>query len=361
MTVNDSGRPGAGSSPSTPATGETVGVTRWDTDPRDVEAVAPAGPGEVWVGDIGDNRRVRDSIEVLRVPVGREDRTVEPERFELVYPDGAADAETLMTEPGTGRLVVVGKGVFGGIVYAHRRVSTRTGPTGWRRSATTIGLATDGSFFPDGRHLVVRNYGRAAVLTWPQLEELGSFELPPQEQGESIAVDERGRVLIGTEGAFSEVQRVRLPRAIDAAMTHASPTTPRLPRRPRARARRRPPTTRRARREAADDDGSSTTWLVGGAVALALLLVLLVATVQARPPATAAAEHPLGRVCRRSPAATHVPWPGCDVPLPTSRAGPGAGPVAGSSTSTSTGSGCRRRTPSGCATSSSRPRGATCG
>ena len=35
--------------------GETVGVTTWADDPVDVEALAPAGPGEVWVGDIGDN------------------------------------------------------------------------------------------------------------------------------------------------------------------------------------------------------------------------------------------------------------------------------------------------------------------
>lgn len=280
VTVNDSGDPGRVFVVD-PATGETVGVTRWDTDPRDVEAVAPAGPGEVWVGDIGDNRRVRDSIEVLRVPVGREDRTVDPERFELVYPDGATDAETLMTEPGTGRLVVVGKGVFGGIVYRAPARLDPDRPNRLEEVGTTIGLATDGSFFPDGRHLVVRNYGRAAVLTWPQLEELGSFELPPQEQGESIAVDERARVLIGTEGAFSEVQSVRLPRAIDAAMTHASPTTAPTPTPTPSASPSATSDDAAGEARAADDDGSWTTWLVGGAVALALLLVLLVATVGA--------------------------------------------------------------------------------
>ncbi len=35
--------------------GETVGVTTWASTPDDVEALAPAGDGEVWVGDIGDN------------------------------------------------------------------------------------------------------------------------------------------------------------------------------------------------------------------------------------------------------------------------------------------------------------------
>ena len=49
--------------------GETVGVTGWTADPTDVEALAPAGPGSVWVGDIGDNRGLRDSITVAEVPV----------------------------------------------------------------------------------------------------------------------------------------------------------------------------------------------------------------------------------------------------------------------------------------------------
>jgi hypothetical protein len=271
VTVNDSGDRGRVFVVD-PTSGETVGVTRWDTDPRDVEAVAPAGPGEVWVGDIGDNRHVRDSIEVLRVPVGRGDRTVEPERFELVYPDGATDAETLMTEPGTGRLVVVSKGVFGGTVYRAPARLDPGRPNRLEEIGTTLGLATDGSFFPDGRHLVVRNYGRAAVLTWPQLEELGSFDLPPQEQGESIAVDERGQVLVGTEGAFSEVQSVRVPRAIEAAMAGPEPTpTPSAS----------PSTTSDevvGEEESGDEDGSWTALLVGGAVVLGLLLVLLVAT-----------------------------------------------------------------------------------
>ncbi|WP_244931446.1 hypothetical protein [Nocardioides sp. W7] len=216
-TVNDSGDSGRVFAVD-PASGETVGVTRWSPEPRDVEAVAPAGPGEVWVGDIGDNRGVRESVEVLRVPVRRGDRTVEPERFELVYPDGATDAETLMTEPGSGRLVVVSKGIFGGVVYRAPARLDPDEPNRLEEVGTAIGLATDGAFFPDGRHLVVRNYGRAAVLTWPRLEEVGSFDLPDQDQGEGLAVDEDGQLLVGTEGAFSEVLRVSLPGEFQAAM-----------------------------------------------------------------------------------------------------------------------------------------------
>ncbi len=54
-----------------PESGETVGVTDFHTEVADVEALAPAGPRAVYVGDIGDNRGERDEVVVHRVPVGR--------------------------------------------------------------------------------------------------------------------------------------------------------------------------------------------------------------------------------------------------------------------------------------------------
>ena len=100
-TVNDSGDTGRVFTVDT-ATGETVGVTFWADGPDDVEALAPAGDGHVWVADIGDNSVNRDSIEVTRVPVGDGDRTVDEETIDLVYPDGQRDAEALLVHPVTG-------------------------------------------------------------------------------------------------------------------------------------------------------------------------------------------------------------------------------------------------------------------
>ena len=73
-----------------PATGETVGVTQWSADPVDVEALAPAGGTELWVGDIGDNRAERSSVSVARVPVGRGNRDVDVPSYQLVFPRGRA-------------------------------------------------------------------------------------------------------------------------------------------------------------------------------------------------------------------------------------------------------------------------------
>ncbi len=205
-------------------TGETVGTTYWADGPRDVEALAPAGPGRVWVGDIGDNTASRDSIEVTRVPVGDGDRTVDEETIDLVYPDGPRDAEALLVEPATGRILVVTKGVFGGEVYAAPPELADDAPNQLGRLGQVVGLVTDGAFFPDGRHVVLRTYSRAAVYTFPELESVGSWDLPAQPQGEGIAVTPAGEVLLSSEGQGAEVLAVRVPPRIERAMAEPTPT-----------------------------------------------------------------------------------------------------------------------------------------
>ncbi len=116
-TVNDSG-----SDPELftvdAASGETVEVTTYADEVEDVEALAPAGRGEVWVGDVGDNFERRDAVWVHRVTPGGSGTAP---RYGLRYPGGPRDAETLLAHPRTGRLFVVSKTVFGGVVYAAPR------------------------------------------------------------------------------------------------------------------------------------------------------------------------------------------------------------------------------------------------
>jgi hypothetical protein len=209
--------------------GRTVGLTRWSNAPTDVEALAPAGPGAVWVGDIGDNEGRRSSVSIARVPVGRGDRDVHPMTYHLSYPDGGTDAETLMRDPVTGRLYIATKNVFGGILYAVPEHLDPSATNPLKAVGRVIPIATDGAFFPDGKHLIVRDYTSAVVYAWPSLQPVGSFDLPAQRQGEGIAVATDGSVYLSSEGPRSTVLRVTLPPKVTRAVAGevaASPSGP---------------------------------------------------------------------------------------------------------------------------------------
>jgi len=210
VTVNDSGDE-ARVFAVDPATGDTVGVTRWQAEATDIEALAPGGDGTVWVGDIGDNTASRDTVTVTRVPVGRGDQTVDATTYELRYPDGAADAEALLAHPTTGRLHVVTKGVFGASVYAAPTDLSDDSVNRLRPVGEAMPIVTDGAFLPDGEHVVLRDYGRAVVYDFPSFEAVDEVTLPAQQQGEGLAASGDTRVLVSSEGQRSPVYEVTLP------------------------------------------------------------------------------------------------------------------------------------------------------
>lgn len=204
--------------------GRTVGVTTYADEVTDVEALAPAGDGEVWVADVGDNEGVRDSVRLYRVPVAPGIRTVEAPSLELILPV-ATDVETLLADPRTGRLHLVTKRPTGGVVWAVP-ADARVGQTRRVRTITTVGVwATDGAVLPDGRHLVLRDYLGGHVLTYPDFEQVGSFALPPDRQGEAIAAVGPRRVLTLGEGESPLLRETRIPAELVAGESpSASPS-----------------------------------------------------------------------------------------------------------------------------------------
>jgi hypothetical protein len=258
--------------------GETVGLTDWSAAPEDVEALAPAGggtDGEVWVGDIGDNRAERPSVSVSRVSVGRGDLDVDVTSYELVYPDGPRDAESLLADPVSGRLYVVSKGVFGGTVYAAPERLSAGRPNPLQEVGPVLGIATDAAFFPDGRHLIVRSYTEAAVYSWPDLEEVGRFGLPDQQQGEGIAVSADGTIYASSEGLHASVLRIALPAVVRRAMEPSRSATPTPTTAPTPTATP-PPGTREGRELPEQDIGprSAWGWALGGILGLGIVIVL---------------------------------------------------------------------------------------
>ncbi|MEZ0577963.1 hypothetical protein [Nocardioides sp. MH1] len=219
-TINDSGDSGRVFTVD-PADGSTTAVTTWSGEPTDVESIAPMPDGDVLVGDTGDNDEVRDSVELLKVPFGH-DGEVEPTTYDLTYPDGPHDAETLLVHPVTGQVLIVDKDIIGRMYAAPAHLD----PDGTNelelRGDDLIGVATDGAFFPDGKHLIIRGYFSAAVYSWPSLKEVAKFDLPSQPQGEGIAVDDSGRVFLSSEGQYSDVLSFALPPKVQAAVDGTS-------------------------------------------------------------------------------------------------------------------------------------------
>jgi hypothetical protein len=205
-------------------TGRTLGVTRFaEEDPADAEALAAGADGTVWVGDIGDNRRVRPTVRLFRVRPADGGGSLAAPTFDLAYPDGPHDAEALLVQPGTGRVLVVTKQLLGGgVVYRAPRRLVPGQVHRLERIGRVPGVVTGGTFLAGGQRLLLRTYGSLGVYTYPELEPVAETVLPHQQQGEAVAVAPGGRVYLSSEGAHTPVLVVDVPTSEPAASARPS-------------------------------------------------------------------------------------------------------------------------------------------
>lgn len=205
------------------STGQTRRTIRYADTNTDTEALAPAGDGAVWVGDIGDNLGRRAEVQVHRVPLDGGPVAT----YRLRYADRPHDAESLFALHG--RLYVVSKELFGGAFYAAPARLDPDGVNVLRRVAPAPSIATDAAAYPDQRHVLVRDYGSATLYEAPSFRRLGSFALPEQQQGEGISVGPGGRIRLTSEGADSAVLQVSLPPELARTLAASRPAAPSRP------------------------------------------------------------------------------------------------------------------------------------
>jgi hypothetical protein len=209
--------------------GRTLATLRLaGVEARDWEAMAAGrddqGRPALFVGDIGDNQGTWEEVAVYRVPepAALRDAAVPAVRYRLRYADGPRDAEALLVDPRSNRLYVASKEPAGGGLYQAPARLRADRVNLLRRVAEVPPVVTDGGFLPDGRGFVLRDYQTAHVFAGPD-RQLGSFPLPLQVQGESLAVWPDGRsVLSGSEGPASDLWRVPVPTS---ALPPPAPTT----------------------------------------------------------------------------------------------------------------------------------------
>jgi hypothetical protein len=176
-----------------------------------------AGPrNTLWFGDIGSNASKRGSVWVYRVKEPRhlKSRSVHYTGFEFRYGDGENhNAEALLVNPRTGALMIVTKALSGAAFYRARPPFDRDGVTTLKKigPAPSGGKITAGSFSPDGKRLVIRNY--VSAFFYPNASvrsQPSTLRLP--SSGESLAYARyRPGVIIGSEGVHAPVYRVTRP------------------------------------------------------------------------------------------------------------------------------------------------------
>jgi hypothetical protein len=245
-----------------PTSGRTIATTTYTGSVTDTEALAPAGKHAVWVGDIGDNTATRRSVQVYRVPVGRASRTVRAPSYDLVYPDGPHDAESLVQGP-DGRLRIVTKSLLGGRVYTAPAKLDPNGPNKLVAGPPVDYYVTDAALFPGGTRILIRGYGGALIATFPGFRTLAEISLPNQEQGEGVSIASTGRIRLSSEGEHSKVLQISLPDDVRPVLSDEPVAKP-------------SPGPTQAAVVAADDDGGLTwPWVAGGAAAVLVLGLVL--------------------------------------------------------------------------------------
>ena len=186
---------------------------------EDWEAVAVGACAEgscIYIADIGDNEAARKRISVHRLPEpASEDSVVVKETFHATYPDGAHDAETLLTAP-DGRLFIVTKGETGPVGLYRFPRELRSGathqlervgkPRGSEKASATERI-TDGAVSIDGIWVVLRTsqalvFHHAADLFAGNWVEAGRVDLKAagEAQGEGVAMAADGTVYLTGEG-----------------------------------------------------------------------------------------------------------------------------------------------------------------
>ncbi|SDS74695.1 hypothetical protein [Actinoplanes derwentensis] len=221
----------------------------YPSQPRDTEDLARGADGTIWVGDIGDNSRVRETIGVWRLKPGGKSPTL----FRMSYPDGAHDAEALLVGS-DGVPIMVTKDPLTAGVYVPAGPLTADGTTPLRRAGDfTIPITatsnpygfkgrlvvTGGAVSADGRRIALRTYADAFEFDVPegQTDAEGlvktisggtarTVALPDEPQGESIAYSADGSALLTISEMADGLKKVDLlSHPLDGVPAAAQVTT----------------------------------------------------------------------------------------------------------------------------------------
>jgi hypothetical protein len=208
-------------------------------DPYDVEDLARAADGSLWLGDTGDNDKDRPTVALERLTPGGQ-ATV----YRFTYPDGPHDAEAVLydrrgqpyivtKDPLTAKVYTPAAAMAAGATVPLKRVASEsflpTGTPGGPAGLAGQVVVTGGAVAADGSLAVLRTYTDAYVWRVSGDDLVAALQdaparripLPSTRQGEGIAFSADGTSLLtSTEGVPGAVYQVPLG---DLAATAAPP------------------------------------------------------------------------------------------------------------------------------------------
>lgn len=167
-------------------------------------SISRDGSGSLYIGDIGDNRAVRKSLNIYRVIEpeinGKMNQKVAFEKMMIQYEEGARDSETLMVDPFTKELVLLTKREENIMVYTFpfEAGSSKVVKSKGKMSLTHL---TAGDINAKG-DILIKNYNQIFYLEnvdkTPIVElllneaiELIDYEI--EKQGEAMSWSEDGQ------------------------------------------------------------------------------------------------------------------------------------------------------------------------
>ena len=197
----------------------------------------------IYVGDIGDNMRKRESVTIyrLREPEFNPRKTGQKreatcEKMTLKYPDAPCDSETLMATR-NGEIILISKNGGPSRFYKTPRAfennATQTlekiGEYSFTGKTASSYLTTGGDLSPSGMSFIVRTYTHA--YAWSLLDETWKraikdtpyiWELPTSKQGEAICfAADSSAYFLSSEGAPAPIWKIKFDKSIKKSIARA--------------------------------------------------------------------------------------------------------------------------------------------
>jgi hypothetical protein len=197
-------------------------------DWEDIASATLDGNSYLFVGDIGDNNRIRDTIVVYRVPEPKPaagKHVIDDfETFTLTYPDGAHDCEALIvTPPGEIQLITKSQDGIAGVYQVKLPARSaklelkKIGELKIEGSVAGMRMVTAADMDGDGKRVVVRTYTQALLYegspnNWFTMQPV-RIPVPFEGQSEAVSFDfDSGRIITTSEGKPCRVTWTRISK-----------------------------------------------------------------------------------------------------------------------------------------------------